>query len=952
MSLSLGGWTMLKPTSFDFRNHTDKLTPGKEKDSYVCPICSGDRLTVNPRTGEYNCWHGCPVPDIRNAVAPLPKKSPRPQQQRTWDYYDKDGNLLIQVCRADDGKGTKKFNQKYYYRSQSTYNVPDNVKRQHGAAVMPYRYSEAIKHQQVVWVEGESTADALWAIGIPATTTIGGSEGLGRYGDYNGLFDGKDLIISPDLDQPGLKYGEAVAKLYPDAKWLYAFPQDPRWKNPPQKGGLDGLDWIESGASKADILGAVEVRRVVVAKDDKAAPIPSTAKISMAEMGDRIRDLIAQNLPSDELEAEKIELRSIGMASEREFERLWQSISERTESDVDVNSGIDLLLSAKQSNLDLSSVLPHSLANPIDQMAKWQSLKPELYLMSLLTATGSLAKNGTTLLLHQALEFEVTPNIFTAIVAEPSQKKSPVIRTMVKKPFRVLSNWAKDDYQLAKQQWENDKKTAENNKEPFTTPEPTQRVLSFTKASGESILRQAARFPEQGLLNISDELAGYFKSANQHRGGRGSDAEDLLEYYDGSGGTVLRVEGVQADVETLNYGLLGAIQPKVLQTFLGKCDDSNGSWSRFFFVQQPTTASTLPDDDLSFDISGLLTSIYGRINQFAPAQYRLEPKAFKLFQRCNDRLEQQKLADPDPAIRAVYGKTAGRIGKIALNLHLIDAAIANVQPGQLVSEATIKKAVAISKLAIDQIRALYCEFGGDDLTGNLAKVVDLSHRKGEIKARDVQRSFDKASCPTPATVRQWFAQLTEQGWGTLNGSGTGLTFTASQKQTMPVVDTQVSAEPSTTDTETLSAQSDEPGVFSKGDRVMVTDPKSEWRGMHGVIDRIEGTNGSSQYFVEGKNANGGSVATWLKKSQISLSIAPKGASEAGIKVGQEVVVTTPSSPHKGSIGEVRELIATSEEILYRVVRDYEGTPEKNFDATFPIGSVKPLAAKNYTWEPA
>jgi CRISPR-associated protein Cmr3 len=251
---------MLKTQEFSILSHLDKLTPSEGKDRYICPVCGGGNLTTDPRNGKYQCWNGCPVPDIRNAVAPLPKKSPRPQQQRTWDYYDKDGNPLIQVCRADDGRGSKKFTQKYYYRSQFTYNVPDDVKRQHKAAVMPYRYSKTMKSQQVFWVEGESTADALWAIGIPATTTIGGSDGLSRYGYYKGLFD--DLVISPDLDQPGIKYGEAVAKLYPDAKWLHAFPQDPRWKNPPKTGGLDVLDWIESGASKSDILAAVEVRRV------------------------------------------------------------------------------------------------------------------------------------------------------------------------------------------------------------------------------------------------------------------------------------------------------------------------------------------------------------------------------------------------------------------------------------------------------------------------------------------------------------------------------------------------------------------------------------------------------------------------------------------------------------------------------------------------------------------
>jgi len=786
-------------TTFDIRDHIDKFTPvkGKGKDRYLCPACEKDNFTIDHKTGEYQCWDGCECKAIRAAIAPLPVKTLAPKSEQSWDYFDKDGQPLIRVCRTDDGNGSKRIWQQYWHKGawRKADAIPSEVKNAAKASVMPYRYSEAIKYQQIFWVEGEKCADALWLMGIAAVTSIGGCDGFGRYGSYGNLFKDKDLVASPDMDQPGMKYCEAIASLYPDVKWLYPFPTDYRWTKLPTKSGVDIYDWIKDGVSKDGILTAVEERRVEMVKaEPKAAPLLSTAKISMIEMGDRIRDLLAQNLRPDELEAAKIELRSVGVASEREFERLWQSVTNQVESQsegiAEVNSGIDLLLSVKESGLELSSVLPSSLAKPLEQIATWQSLKPELYLMSLLATTGSLAKNGTKLVLQRAIDFEVTPNIFVAIVAESSQKKSPVLKTMAKKPLRKITNWAKEDYQLALNQWNAEKKAAEDNKEPFTTPEPVQRVYFFTKASGESILRQAARVPDQGLLNLSDELAGYFKSSNQYRGGRGGDAEDLLEYYDGSGGTVLRVEGVQADVETLNYGLLGTIQPKVLQKFLGDCDDANGGWARFFFVQQPTIASTLPDEDLSFDISDLLTGIYGKINQFPAAEYRLDTRAFRVFKRCYDELEQQRVNEANPALRAVYGKTAGRIGKIALNLHLIDAAVANLQPDQLVSEATIRRAIAISKLAIDQIKALYCEFGGDELTGNLAKVVELSRRKGELKARDVQRSFDKANCPSPATVRQWFAQLTEQSYGTLNGSGTGLTFTAYENK-KPQLDTEM-----------------------------------------------------------------------------------------------------------------------------------------------------------------
>ncbi|MEM6404280.1 MAG: heavy metal transporter, partial [Cyanobacteria bacterium P01_D01_bin.116] len=63
--------------SFDIRNHIEKLTPTEEKDRYYCPVCEGHNLTIKQDTGAYQCWNGCEVADIRNAVAPLKEKSTR-----------------------------------------------------------------------------------------------------------------------------------------------------------------------------------------------------------------------------------------------------------------------------------------------------------------------------------------------------------------------------------------------------------------------------------------------------------------------------------------------------------------------------------------------------------------------------------------------------------------------------------------------------------------------------------------------------------------------------------------------------------------------------------------------------------------------------------------------------------------------------------------------------------
>lgn len=55
---------------FDIRNHLDRLTATKERNRYICPVCDGNNLSVEAKTGKYRCWSGCECEEIREAICP------------------------------------------------------------------------------------------------------------------------------------------------------------------------------------------------------------------------------------------------------------------------------------------------------------------------------------------------------------------------------------------------------------------------------------------------------------------------------------------------------------------------------------------------------------------------------------------------------------------------------------------------------------------------------------------------------------------------------------------------------------------------------------------------------------------------------------------------------------------------------------------------------------------
>jgi hypothetical protein len=251
-------------------------------------------------------------------------KPPRPIKTTHYLYPDRLGTPLVRVTRKDTGNGEKSIYQEHWDGKQWIKGLGE-IKRE---TIPIYRYKEvkaAIARGETIFiVEGEGKADLLWSLGLPATCNIAGSEKW-RPSDSKDL-EGATVILCPDRDKPGIKHCEAIAKDFPNAKWLYCFPNSPLWNHLPESRGADLKDWIDEGATKDQIIEAIgEKRPLTPQKTEKSTNVVTHPKFSpkpleIDQLQESIDHLIKENVTGSNLE---IKLSSIA----REYGLTQQQIN-------------------------------------------------------------------------------------------------------------------------------------------------------------------------------------------------------------------------------------------------------------------------------------------------------------------------------------------------------------------------------------------------------------------------------------------------------------------------------------------------------------------------------------------------------------------------------------------------------------------------------------------------
>jgi hypothetical protein len=525
----------------------------------------------------------------------------------------------------------------------------------------------------------------------------------------------------------------------------------------------------------------------------------------ISELEGEIEELLESDLKKSQLQLKISELAQKFRMNSADIWKIYRECEQEQEQEADrpdVATEIEALLDAHKNSIALTEVLPAELAQPIDKLATMLNLRSECYLAALLTQVASLFKVGTETVLRRDTDWRCVPNYFAGIVAEVSQLKTPIPKAIIERPMRALRERAQQEFEQAKKNYEaelNKWKEAKKEEERGAAPEPPRlRVYSFDKTTGEGIIYQQAAYPNQAMMYFCDELAGVFKSGNQYRGGKGSDEEDMLSFWNGTGTTVLRALGVRASVEAVGLSIFGTIQPDVLASLLKDCSDSNGKFARFDFVHQPLAVPNLPEDDSGcFDLTPMLADLYQKIDALPAICFEFDQEA-KTYHRtftlkCHERRVYQ---ESKQGLRGALGKMPEKVGKLATIIHALTCVFNGQQVTNKIPCSAVEAAVKFVKFAADQVASLYTEFSDRSaLAPNLTKILLAAELQGgEISVREVRAPFNEKQRPEVQRVREWFTELEVLNYGKVTTKGRKVTFTLSPRPHSPTLAQNVETE--------------------------------------------------------------------------------------------------------------------------------------------------------------
>lgn len=433
-------------------------------------------------------------------------------------------------------------------------------------------------------------------------------------------------------------------------------------------------------------------------------------------------------------------------------------------------------------------LLPEELSSAQKVLRRGMPYTQSMMTIDALTLFSSLTKLGTRVNGNRITCFEVPTNLYVATVGDSGCLKSPKTQTNFYEPITGIEEQIEVRNEERHDAWllacENTPRGVPKPKQPTRLQHHFQQ---YTSAGVDSLL--TAHEPEQlATLGLIDEGIRFIKQVKATSG----QEERLLELFDGKGNKTLLATGNRCYSRS-HMSLHISIQGAVLGKLFSANPDDNGLWARFLYYPMLITPSRLPTDQSeeqlkqSQEARATLKRYAEKVFAEEPRTYFLDQDGVNLLSQYNYGCQHQLIKGDHPSLKAIKGKSTGKVLRVAGLLHIAWSVHAGSFQ-QTIPVQRLADAIELVELLDSYAAAMHLSVASSPGRGYddtfLRRLHALSLKQGgmswsEFRAR---LNSEEKKGVTAAMAEQCFRQLEQLGIGVVTkGPRGGLVYRAKRE---------------------------------------------------------------------------------------------------------------------------------------------------------------------------
>ncbi len=808
---------------FNIRQHLDFDAAGR----VACPACVQDgkskqkNLSVDRDTGAYHCWRGCTPDQIRDAIG-----QPKPQSGIGFSGQTTKKPTTISIQAVNQSIAHLQTSPEALDWLQSRGFTPEMMahyriglsdwRDSHPSIAIhiPVKESFYRKLRITPWVEHDLPKWSQYGVPTTIFTTYSSENSTATWfceGEWDAMRLGwlaqqQNAKVTVCCSTTGCGAVPSIEQLnqLPGEVFIWFDRNDTPTKNGIIPGDEGAHKFAQALGDRAriaqvpmpddctingwDISNALDAE-FTWADFEQAAQMAITPEIvePVTELEHQLTEILEQS-PSPFHR----DLALMGLAKKmgipyRDLDSLAKSLKTTIDTqDTQTTAAEKLrsLLTTRPVQFDLTHYLEPWFADILLKTAKAMPTAPEFLFTTLLPAAASRVGTAAQIVIKPSANYKQPMVFWSAIVAQSGSMKTPAQRIIID-PLVNLEKDAHEIYQADLEAYECRKALGESAQKPI-------RKRYLTKDSTVETLQRIHGENPRGLLYYRDELAGAIKVRNQYRRGYGADEEVELDQWNGAAVLVDRADK-SVCLPKSAVCRTGSIQWEVLGELMGDHRDFNGAWSRWLFCAADAPTRYLDiDEQPDTGISEALSWLYGALEKLPKTDYFLTPAAGQLFETWQHQLVDAQQTETASGLVYVYPKIEAYTSRLALWLHIVNAALREQQPTQLIDAATMEKAIELAAYYLWQHRLIHTHNSPESGLASVAlKVQKYVERVGEATASKLKSGVRALRNMAATQIRELMKTLANTGYGQVQGEGAEMKYAAMPPPKIDVDDTEL-----------------------------------------------------------------------------------------------------------------------------------------------------------------